>query len=95
MYAYQMFGQVNWDTETRIKIFQESKENFKPWEGLVTRTILWDKEADIATVIYMCDTLEAVEKAKEHVHREREKYKEVLEYFTEIQPKVMEHNYYK
>ena len=90
-----MFGQVNWTQETRIRVMKENKENFKPWDGLKCRTILWDEEAEVATVIYLCETVEALEKAKERVKREKEKLGDMLGYFTELNTKVLEYKQYK
>ena len=76
-------------------MLKENDENFEPWEGLISRSILWDKEAEIATVIYLCETLESVEKAKKHVHSEREKYEELLDYWTELNAKVLKYKLFK
>lgn len=95
MYAYQLFGQVEWDNETRSRVLDETNENFTPWDGLVCRCVYWDKDAEIATVVYICETLEAVSKAKEHVREAREKYSALLKYFTEINGKVLDYKTFK
>lgn len=95
LYAYQMFGQVNWDQETRNKVLQETHEEFKSWDGLISRTVLWDDVSEIATVIYLCETQEAAIKAREHVRREREKYDKLVDYSTELVARVVGHDVFK
>ena len=84
LYAYQMFGQLNSSKETRIKLFNELNDSFEPWEGLVSRTVLWDEENEIGNVIYLCRTQESALRAKKRVKELVEKYDEIVGYTTEL-----------
>jgi hypothetical protein len=79
-----MFGQMDTNEEERNKIIEEANEAFVPWEGVISRTILWDDEKEIASTIYFCKTYESAVKAREHVHSMREKYDPFIGYTTEL-----------
>lgn len=89
MYAYQMFGQLDADEETRIKLFNELNETFEPWEGLVSRTVFWDEENEVGNVVYICETRDSAIRAQKRVKELVQKYDEIVGYTTELVSKVV------
>jgi hypothetical protein len=73
-------------------LFNESNDSFEPWDGLVSRTTLWDEESEIAATIYVCKTYESALVAKERVHKLREMYDPYVGFTTELLGEVKGHH---
>jgi hypothetical protein len=85
-------GHLNADEKEGYELFKEVNTSFETWEGLISRTVFWDKENGVATGIYLCESKESALKARDYAREMLERYNDLAGFTTELFGEVVGYN---